>query len=114
MKTMHVRLRYARIDAGYESASAAAKAHGWPISTLTAHENGQNDYNAQQAEVYAKAFKTTAEWLMFGKTPSPPPGSDQGPGIDAQLLQLPKEQSDALIKAFNTMIETTRIIGKAK
>lgn len=72
---MHVRLRYARIDAGYESASAAAKAHGWPISTLTAHENGQNDYNAQQAEVYAKAFKTTAEWLMFGKTPSPPPGS---------------------------------------
>lgn len=105
---MHVRLRNARLDAGWPSASAAAKHHGWPVSTLTAHENGQNQFNAEQAETYAKAFKTTAEWLLFGKTPVAPTDEKDSPGIDAQLRQLPKEQADTLIKAFNAMLELAK------
>jgi transcriptional regulator with XRE-family HTH domain len=61
------RLREARIAAGFTSASAAASAHKWGVSTYLAHENGQNDFDADWAKVYAQAFNTDAGWLLLGK-----------------------------------------------
>lgn len=107
MKTMSDRLRNARVSSGYSSASAAAKAHGWGVSTYIAHENGQNDYNPERAEIYAKAFKTTAEWLLFGKDA---PAS----GIDAQLRTLPPEEAKRLFEKFTAMIEGVKTVGKLK
>lgn len=107
MMSMSDRLRQARVNAGYQSASAAAKMHGWGVSTYIAHENGQNDYNADRAEVYAKAFKTTAEWLLFGK-------ENPSAGIDAQLRTLPPDEARKLIEKFTAMIEGARIVGKIR
>lgn len=46
---------------------AAAKRHNWPTSTYAAHENGQNDYPADVAERYSRAFKVSAGWLLSGE-----------------------------------------------
>lgn len=107
MKTMGERLRKARQDARFTSARSAAISHGWTPSTYAAHENGQNDYGAEQAEIYAKAFKVSAEWLLLGK-------QEAAPGIDKQLMQLPPDEARALIDRFNSIIEGARIIGKTK
>ena len=60
------RLREAREKAGFNSASQAAKQHGWRPSSYIAHENGQNTLRASVAKAYAEAFGVTPEWLLFG------------------------------------------------
>jgi DNA-binding XRE family transcriptional regulator len=107
MMTMSDRLREARQNSGFSSASAAAKAHGWRVSTYIAHENGQNDYNPERAEIYAKAFKSTAEWLLFGK-------EIPTAGIDAQLRTLPADEARKLIEKFTAMIEGVKVVGKIR
>lgn len=110
MGSMHERLRQARIEAGYSSARSAAIAHGWGVSTYTAHENGQNDYNHETAEIYAKAFKTKPEWLLLGKSTVAAPEI----GIDAQLRKLDPRDSKILIDRFNAMIEAARMLRTDK
>lgn len=107
MKTMSERLREARQASGFGSASSAAKAHGWGVSTYIAHENGQNEYGPERAEIYAKAFKTSAEWLLFGK-------EAPGTGIDAQLRTLPPDEAKRLVEKFTAMIEGAKIVGRIK
>jgi phage repressor protein C with HTH and peptisase S24 domain len=97
------RLRQAREETGYGSASAAARVHGWGVSTFLAHENGQNDYDADQAQTYAKAFKTTAEWLLWGK-------ERPNPGLDQQLQELPIDAAEQLIREFNNMIKVVKLV----
>lgn len=64
MTEKHERLRKARIEAGFRYASDAANALGLVASTYRAHENGQNDFNLDEAQVYAKKFGVDALWLM--------------------------------------------------
>lgn len=110
MEEQAKRLREARERAGYESARKAALTHGWGVSTYAAHENGQNGFNAEKAETYAKAFKTRADWLMFGVVDA----DLAAPGIDAQLRALPKDVSKRLIEKFTSMIEGAKLVGKSK
>lgn len=65
------RLKLARERAGYESASAAARAFGWPEARYRHHENGQRNFRRPDAITYARVFKTTPEWLMFGRDDVP-------------------------------------------
>lgn len=60
------RLRKAREDAGFKSASEAARRHGWTISTYLAHENGQNGFSIGQAVEYATKFNVDPAWLLTG------------------------------------------------
>lgn len=60
------RLRKAREDAGYRSASAAAVYIGLSASTYRAHENGQNDFGFEDATLYARKFKVDPIWLFTG------------------------------------------------
>lgn len=107
MESKAQRLRDARIAAGFGSARSAALSFGWGISTYTAHENGQNEFDADRAREYAKAFKTKPEWLLLGTT------TDAGaPGIDAQLRELPPEMSKRLIERFNSIIEGVKLTRK--
>jgi phage repressor protein C with HTH and peptisase S24 domain len=62
------RLRDARFDAGFNTAKAAAEALGIRPSTYSAHENGQNDYGIEEAQVYARRFGTDPIWLLTGVT----------------------------------------------
>lgn len=66
------RLKAARKKAGekmgFTSAMAAAKRFGWTYSTYASHENGQTpEIPLEDAKKYARAFKTTAAWLMTGE-----------------------------------------------
>ncbi|MBO6858340.1 XRE family transcriptional regulator [Roseibium sp.] len=66
LKSIGDRLREARNAAGYGSMSAAAARVGKTQSTYRAHENGQNEYDYEDAQKYAEAFGVTADWLLFG------------------------------------------------
>lgn len=68
-RTMGGRLRAARLDAGFGSASAAATRFHWTASTYRAHENGQNDFGPKEAEIYGRSFKVRPAWLLTGELP---------------------------------------------
>jgi len=64
--TPAARLKKARENAGYTSATAAAKAMGIAAPTYLAHENGTTGFPHNAAR-YATFFKVTTDWLMLGK-----------------------------------------------
>lgn len=61
------RLRETRRASGYASATAAAKAFGWGVSTYTHHENGTRRLTSEAAERYARAFAISLDWLLTGR-----------------------------------------------
>jgi SOS-response transcriptional repressor LexA len=61
------RLKQARERAGYSSAKAAAEAMNVPVATYIQHENGNRGYPATRAERYARFFRVSPEWLLYGK-----------------------------------------------
>lgn len=67
MSTPNQRLRQAREAAGYSTAVEAATSMGIPVSTYIGHENGHRGFPAARAPQYAKKFKVSEEWLLFGK-----------------------------------------------
>lgn len=69
------RLRTAREAAGFETAKAAADAIGIPTATYTQHENATRGLPAGKARLYAKAFSTTPEWLLYGRGPTTAQGA---------------------------------------
>lgn len=63
---MFERLRTARERAGFQDAAAAARRFSWGVSTYRSHENGQRGFRHDTAMIYARAFRVSPEWLMFG------------------------------------------------
>lgn len=65
----HERLIIAREEAGFKSAHAASKAHGWPARTYLRHETGEEGFRHVAAK-YAQAFNISVEELYgAGKLP---------------------------------------------
>ncbi len=60
------RLRLARQNAGFATARAAAKAHGWNPNSYLSNENGYAPYSFKRAQVYGEAFQVRPEWLYDG------------------------------------------------
>ncbi|MCW2315127.1 hypothetical protein SAMN06265338_1084 [Rhodoblastus acidophilus] len=60
------RLKKAREDAGYETATDAAKAMGVKVPTYTHHENGTAGLS-RAGERYARFFRVSLEWLLTGR-----------------------------------------------
>ncbi len=50
------RLKKARIAAGFQHGSDAAKRFGWKVSTYTAHENGQNGFGLDDCLEVRQSF----------------------------------------------------------
>lgn len=67
VKTMHERLKEARLKAGYRTATAAIDACGWASSTYRAHENGQNGFKINHAKNYGEAYGVSPSWLLLGE-----------------------------------------------
>lgn len=64
------RLQRARIAAGYETPSDAARAlkgKGVNKNTLISHENGHRPVSRKAAEMYGRLFDVRAGWLLFGE-----------------------------------------------
>ena len=79
MSDIASRLKAARERAGYESAKLAAEAMGVSPSTYIQHENGTRGYPRDRAERYARFFRVTPEWLLYGRgklDDMPPPPNE--------------------------------------
>jgi phage repressor protein C with HTH and peptisase S24 domain len=74
------RLRQARLAAGFETAAAAAEAHGWNRNTYASNENGNAPYSWRRARDYASAFGVRPDWLYDAQGPAVGAGADSGPG----------------------------------
>lgn len=61
------RLKWARMNrTAYKSATAAAKAFGWPVPTYLGHENGDRVPKRSKAIRYAAAYKVPWSWILEG------------------------------------------------
>lgn len=68
----HERLKWARLHAGFETATAAAESLGMKKDTYTAYERepGKSKHTTldhQSAIRFAKKFKVSWEWLLIGQ-----------------------------------------------
>lgn len=70
------RLRQARMDRGFETAAAAADAHGWSRNTYASNENGNAPFSYRRAKEYAAAFGVSPEWLYDAAGAMRPAGAD--------------------------------------
>lgn len=67
LDTVAKRLKWARErDRRYKTATEAARAFGWPVSTYLGHENEDRSPSRTTAKKYAKAYKVRWEWLLEG------------------------------------------------
>lgn len=64
---MHERLKQARELAGFETGAEAARRFQWSEATYRSAENGTRAITRTKAEIYARAFRVSPEWLLFGK-----------------------------------------------
>lgn len=62
----HERLKLARERAGFETAADAARRFGWSESTYRAAENGARPPSKKKVVDYARAFRVSPEWILFG------------------------------------------------
>ena len=66
---IHDRLKEARRQAGYASATEAARAFGWTVSSYLGYENGDREPGKEMARRIAGAYRVSLEWLLTGKEP---------------------------------------------
>lgn len=69
LDTIHGRLKFAR-SKHFPSASAAARANGWVVSTTTQHENGERQLTVDAAIKYAQVYEIPLDYLLLGRTDS--------------------------------------------
>jgi transcriptional regulator with XRE-family HTH domain len=64
------RIRWARQQHGkYSTATDAARAFGWTVSTYLGHENGDRAPSRNAAKRYARAYAVRWTWLLDGEGP---------------------------------------------
>lgn len=71
LSEMTLRLRQVRLDRGYRTAAAAAKAMGWAGATYASHEAGYNPVPIERLIGYALAFGIRPEYVLLGEQPQP-------------------------------------------
>jgi DNA-binding XRE family transcriptional regulator len=85
--TIHNRLKQARIEAGYETATDAAQALNVPPGTYLGHENGTKGLRRTVAERYADFFRVRRAWLLLGEgTPTRQP-TQNAPTLDRDRMR---------------------------
>lgn len=85
MDTPAERLKAAREAAGYPHAKDAAIAMGLSVATYIQHENGTRNFPTDRAQRYARFFRTTPEWLLYGReTGSRVESATLGPSLSIQ------------------------------
>lgn len=70
------RLRQVRTQQGFETAAAAADAHGWNRNTYASNENGNAPFSFRKAKEYAAAFGVRPEWLYDATGPMRPASAE--------------------------------------
>lgn len=84
MTTPSERLKAAREASGHASAKEAAESMGCAVATYIQHENGTRGLPAARAKRYAEFFRTTPEWLLYGRETKATVKAALGPQIPIQ------------------------------
>lgn len=91
------RLAQARRDRGFANAKDAANFFGWNYTTYSQHERGERGISKKAAEKYAKAFRVSLGWLLFGESvrskaesvdSKPPPRPSSSTGEERHALPI--------------------------
>lgn len=79
------RLQKAREEAGFKTATDAARAHKGLLGKdlLISNENGNRPISRKAAEKYAQAFNVKAGWILYGET-----ANEDRADIDVPLLSM--------------------------
>lgn len=110
MDTPNARLRKAREAAGFDTAVDAADALGVPRSTYIGHENGHRGFPAKKAPLYARRFKVSEEWLLYGKGDQAASDADPIPSAEV-LAQMVQEAIDAEVTVETRLSDLPRVLG---
>lgn len=108
MDTPNERLRFARQQSGFETAVEAADAMGIARSTYIGHENGHRGFPAKQAPIYARRFKVSEEWLLFGKGEMQPAPESFEAQVFSMLGKIAEDQRPHAIRVLKTFVEEKR------
>jgi len=104
MSTPNQRLRKAREDAGFVTATDAALALGMPRATYIGHENGHRGFPASRAPQYARKFKVSEEWLLYGK------GEQEGAELETRIsLTFALPNAAVLTAMFEGLLELIHV-----
>ena len=106
ISTQAARLKVAREEAGFSDATEAATHFGFPIVAYRSHENGIRGIKPTVAKKYAKAYKVSSGWLSTGDGPM------RGLGIESDIMALPKDLSDEILKTVRMIIDAAKIKGR--
>ncbi len=71
MRTPAERLREARQKRGYAGPSEVSERFGWNVNTYKSVENGIRGLSKANAKKWARALRTTAQWLLYEDGPGP-------------------------------------------
>jgi hypothetical protein len=117
------RFKEARIKAIFKSIRAGAEAARVDLPTYKQHEAGRNGFNTSQARIYARAFKVSPSWLVFGEgavpktveespndAPTEAPVEDKGP--DDEFLTI-AEAKQRLARSLGVDPSSIKIIIEA-
>lgn len=76
------RLRQLRLAAGYSDMESACDRFGFKYEAYKKHENAERTIRQYKAEVYARAYKSTAAYILTGNDPV-----EQLPPDEAALIR---------------------------
>lgn len=102
------RLRIARLRAGFETGKEAAESMGIKVSTYLGHENGSRGIKAAMATRYAKKFKVSEQWILYGVGKAPGTDGDLTAEVVSIIDRLPPlQRAEALgyLRALATIGE---------
>lgn len=102
------RLKIARERAGYATAADAALALDISRFTYAQHENGTRGFKKDSADQYARKFKVSVEWLLYGRGAADQP--DSVPSEDV-LEQMVREAIEAEVTVDTKLSDLPRILG---
>lgn len=102
------RLKAARAAAGFDSAKLAAEALEVPVASYIQHENGTRGFKRGSAARYARRFRTTPEWLLFGRGKEP--ASNSEPSVP-DIEQMIREAIEDVVTLETRLSDLPRIVA---
>jgi len=107
------RLKDARIKAGFKSARDAATKCGWPESTYRAHETGTRKIGDDDAERYARRFRSegvriSARFIIFGAETGGSEDFGDRVSLDQLVEDLPNEEVSRIAEAIKLIRTRSR------
>ncbi|GEM_PF-2057288 len=106
------RLKEARIKAGFETPSDAARAlKEINKNTLISNENGNRPISRKAAEKYGELFGVDPGWILFGEGGSPEDKISGATQIEAMLRRIKGLNDQDILVVMSVIMNAIRVNG---